>query len=164
MKNSSHRYNINRSKSRHGHKYSKMCPEMFYKKFVLRKFHKNYRKNLFWSLFLNKVSGLLWHRYFPVNFAIILRTHFLVNTSDDYLSQMLPNLKRWRTENTQNKALTGTYSFKLFIVSEKKNVNVICKDLVSWVVRKILCKNCCFLLKYFDENIVKLVIDNAVCG
>ena len=37
------------------------------------------------SLFFNKPASLLkkrlWHRYFPVNFAKFLRTHFLQNTS-----------------------------------------------------------------------------------
>ena len=46
--------------------------------------------------FLNKVSGLLQHSYFPVNFAKNLRTPFLVNTSGGYF------LKR-RAEHIQFK-------------------------------------------------------------
>ena len=61
------------------------------KKGVLRIFAKFTGKHLCQSLFFNKVAGLrpqatllkkrLWHRCFPVNFAKILRTPFLLNTS-----------------------------------------------------------------------------------
>ena len=40
---------------------------------------------------------------FPVNFAKILRTLFLGNTSGGYFFQISPNLKRRRTENMQCK-------------------------------------------------------------
>ena len=49
------------------------------KKGVLRNFTKFTGKHLCKSLFFNKVAGLrnrLWHRYFPVNFVIFLRTPF----------------------------------------------------------------------------------------
>ena len=60
------------------------------KKGVLRNFAKFTGKHMCQSLFFNKVAGLrpatllkkrLWHRCFPVNFAIFLRTPFLQNTS-----------------------------------------------------------------------------------
>ena len=59
-------------------------PELFCKKFVLRKFIKFTRKHLCQSLFFNKVASLkpflkkrLWHRCFPVNFVKLLRKPFL---------------------------------------------------------------------------------------
>ena len=57
---------------------------------VLRSFVKFTGKHLCQSLFFNKVAGFrpaillkkkLWHRCFPVNFAKLLRTPFLQNTS-----------------------------------------------------------------------------------
>ena len=52
------------------------------RKAVLRNFVKLTGKQLFQSLFFNKVAGLrLWHRGFPVNFAIFLRTPFSQNIS-----------------------------------------------------------------------------------
>ena len=60
------------------------------RKGVLRNFTKFTGKHLYQSLFFNKVAGLrpetllqkrLWHRCFPVNFAKLLRTPFLQNTS-----------------------------------------------------------------------------------
>ena len=71
---------------------------------------------------------------------------FLVNTSGGYFFQMSPNLKRRRTEHTQStnelKTKQGT-NWKLFFVIitniyGRKNVNMICKDLVSCVARKTL--------------------------
>ena len=62
----------------------------FVRKGVLRNFAKFTSKNLYQSLFSNKVAGLrpatlfkkrLWHRCFPVNFAKFLRIPFSQNTS-----------------------------------------------------------------------------------
>ena len=70
------------SNSKHG----SIRPEAFCKKDVLKNFAKFAGKHLCQSLFLNKVASLrpgtslknrLWRRYFPVNFAKFLRTHFL---------------------------------------------------------------------------------------
>ena len=51
------------------------------KKVVLRNFAKLIRKHLCQSLFFNKVSTLLkkklWHKCFPANYAIFLKTSFL---------------------------------------------------------------------------------------
>ena len=47
---------------------------------------KTHRKHLHQSLFFNKIAGRnfikkeTWYRCFPVNFAKLLRTHFLYNT------------------------------------------------------------------------------------
>ena len=71
---------------------------MFCKKDVLRKLRKNHR-----IFFLYKVAGLLWRRYFPVNFAKLLRTLFSVDISGGHFFPMLPNLKRRRTEHIQFK-------------------------------------------------------------
>ena len=63
----------------------KQPPEVFCKRGVFRNFRKFTGKQLCQSFFFNKVAGLspaillnkrLWHRYFPVNFAKFLRTHF----------------------------------------------------------------------------------------
>ena len=62
--------------------------EVFCKKDVLKNFAKFTGKQLFQSLFFNKVAGLrtamlikkrLWHTRFAVNFAKFLRTPFLTN-------------------------------------------------------------------------------------
>ena len=62
------------------------CPEVFYKKGVLRNFAKFIGKHLCQSLFFNKVAGLgpatllkkrLWYRCFPLNIAKFLKTPFL---------------------------------------------------------------------------------------
>ena len=66
------------------------------KKGVLRNFEIFTGKHLCQSLFFNKVAGLrpatlskkrLLHRCFPVNFATLLRTLFLQNTSERLLLQ-----------------------------------------------------------------------------
>ena len=68
----------------------KQPPEEFCEKGVLRNFAKFRGKQLWQSLFFNKVAGLrpatllkkrLWQRCFPVNFVKFLRTPFLQNTS-----------------------------------------------------------------------------------
>ena len=51
---------------------------MFYIKGILKNFVKITGKYLCRRLFLNKVSGLLQHRYFPVNFGKRLRTLFFI--------------------------------------------------------------------------------------
>ena len=60
------------------------------KKGILRNFTKFTEKHLFQNLFFDKVTGFrpaplrkkrLWHRCFPLNFAKLLRTLFLQNTS-----------------------------------------------------------------------------------
>ena len=65
-------------------------PEVFCKKGVLRIFSKFTGKHLCQSPFFNKVAALRpatllkkrpWHRCFPVNFAKLLRTLFLQNSS-----------------------------------------------------------------------------------
>ena len=75
-------------------------PEVFYKKRVFKNFTKLTRKHLCQSLFFNKVPGLrpatllkkrFRHRYFPVNFAKLLRTPFLQNISGRLLFT-LPNI------------------------------------------------------------------------
>ena len=63
----------------------------------LKIFAKATGKYLYKILFLNKVSGLLQHRYFPVNFAKSLSTLFLGKTSGGYF-QMLPNVKMRRED------------------------------------------------------------------
>ena len=68
----------------------KQPPEVFYNKCVHRNFAEFTGKHLCQSFFFNKVVGLrpatllkkrLWHRCFPVNFAKLLKTPFLQNTS-----------------------------------------------------------------------------------
>ena len=70
---------------------------------------------------------------------------FLVNASSCYFLQMSPNLKWRRTEHTQFKnKLKAKQHFETILIIFKeekmihgrKNVNVVCKDLVSWVARK----------------------------
>ena len=62
-------------------------PEVFCKKGVLRNIAKFTGRHLCQSLFFNKDAGLrpatllkksLWHRCFPVNFAIFLRIPFFI--------------------------------------------------------------------------------------
>ena len=77
---------------------------MFHEKSGLKNFCKNQWKIPGPESFFDKVLGLLQHRCcFPVNFAKILRTLFLGNTSGGYFFQISPNLKRRRTENIQCK-------------------------------------------------------------
>ena len=70
------------------------CPEVFYKKDVLRNFAKFAGKHQCQTLIFNKVAGLrtatllkktLWHRCFLVNFSKFLRTPFLQNTSSFWI-------------------------------------------------------------------------------
>ena len=64
-------------------KYRSSRSEVFCRKSALGNFAKSTGKNLYQSLFFNKVTGLgLWHRCFSVNFAKFLRTPFLQNTSE----------------------------------------------------------------------------------
>ena len=70
----------------------KQPPEMFFKKVTLTNFAKFTGKHLCRSLYFNKIAGqkpatllkkrLRWRR-FPVNFAKLLTTTFLRNTSRD---------------------------------------------------------------------------------
>ena len=114
------------------------------KKVFLENVIKSTGKYLHRSLFLSNVSGLPWHRYFPVNFAEILRALFLVTTSNGCFFQMSPNLKRRRTEpkkfTNELEIKQNIYSKLLFLIIYNiqggKNVNVICKDLVFRVARK----------------------------
>ena len=58
-----------------------------------------------------------------------------------------------------------------FLSDKKTRAWPICKDLVSWVARKqqldqrhwIFVKIAVFCWNIFNENIAKLVIDNAAC-
>ena len=76
-------------------------------------------------LFLNKVSGLLQHRYFPVNFAKLLRTTFREQPRWLILSDVAKlKEKKNRTHNLkmnrkQSKTLTRNY---LFIISMVENL------------------------------------------
>ena len=72
------------------------------KRAVPRNFAKFTRKHPCQSLFFSKVAGLrpatllkkrLWHRCFPVNFAKLLRTPFLQNTSGRLLLNILLDLR-----------------------------------------------------------------------
>ena len=51
----------------------------------------------------------------------------------------------------------------------RKNVKVICRDLVSWVARRVwpkilhFLKIAVFCWNFFSKNITNLVIDNDVC-
>ena len=74
------------------------CPEVFCKKGLLRNFAKFTEKHLCQSLFYNKRAGMrsttlikrrLWHRSFPVNFAKLLRTHFLTRQLPSLLLNLL---------------------------------------------------------------------------
>ena len=65
-------------------------PVVFYKNSALKNLAQFTGKHLCQSLFFNKIAGLspatllkknLCHKCFPVNFAKILRTPFLYNTS-----------------------------------------------------------------------------------
>ena len=62
-------------------RYRNSRPEVFCKNGVLRNFAKFTGKHLYQSLFFNKglrpvtlLKKRLWHRYFPVSFAKLLRT------------------------------------------------------------------------------------------
>ena len=75
-------------------------PEVFYKKPVLKSLAKFTGKHLCQSLFFNNVADLrsatllkkrLWHRCFPVNFAIFLRRPILQSTSGRVLLEATDN-------------------------------------------------------------------------
>ena len=83
--------------------FQKQPPDVFYRgEGVFKYFAKFTRKHLCQSLFFNKVAGLraaillknrLWRRCFPVNFAKVLRTPFLQNTSGRLLPSFYPKFK-----------------------------------------------------------------------
>ena len=98
-------------------------PEVFWKKDVFRNFAKFTWKHLYQSLFFNKVTGLrpatllkkrLWYRCFSVNFAKVLRTTFLQNTSGRLLLAF-----QWNSNITRN-----------FITYETVTCDVTCD--VTW--------------------------------
>ena len=73
-------------------------PEVFCKKGVVENFAKFTGKHLRQSLFFNKVAGLspttllekrLWHSYFPVNFAKLLRKPLVATFCDQWNFQPL---------------------------------------------------------------------------
>ena len=75
-------------------------PEVFCKKGAVKNFSKFIGKHLCQNLFFNKVVKLtpttllkksLWHRCFPMNFAQVLRTPFLI----EHLWWLLLNQSHW---------------------------------------------------------------------
>ena len=140
-------------------------PEVFYKKGVLKNFTKFTE-----SLFFNKVAGLrpetllkksVWHRCFHVNFAKILRTRFLQNTSGRLL------LSRHGPDKLEVFELLKSVLIYYFRMSSQRcNLNM-CSSTVylvprffTIVVKKLLNssatffifreKEFCFELKYVD--------------
>ena len=104
--------------------------EMFCKIGVLKNFVKITGKYLCWRSFLNKVSCLLPHRYFPANFAKFLRTFFLLKISGGYFIQNTHNSKM---DQKQPKIKNQKLNRTLIIpnIRGRKNVNVTGKDLLS---------------------------------
>ena len=100
----SHKYSIyhfNTGVCKDPSDYRSSRPEVFCKKSLLKNFTKFTGKHQCQSLFFNKVACLrpvtvlkkrLWHRCFPVNFAKVLRTSFLQNTSGRLLLIILSTL------------------------------------------------------------------------
>ena len=117
---------------------------MFYKKGVLKIFLKIRKipRDSYKNLNLNKVSGLLRHRCFLVNFAKILRTPFQWNSSIELLLSNVTKLKEKKQIHAIQEWIRNKAKYQLettLIISNikgRKNVNVKGKDLVSWVARK----------------------------
>ena len=102
------------------------------KKGVLRNFAKFSGKHLYQSLFFNKVAGLspatllkkrCWHRCFLVNFAKILRTPFLQNTSGrlllciEFLIHGVPYLVKKGVPRSVNYLHIGFLNIKITTVN-----------------------------------------------
>ena len=113
------------------------------KKGVLRHLAKFTGKHLCSSIFFNKVAGLrsatllkkgLWRRCFPVNFAKLLRTPFLQNTSERLLLKysILPRKYFYKfhlvlmSVNLTTSTNPGTFFNKLlkinFIINNRQNL------------------------------------------
>ena len=86
MKNKSHRYDINRRRSRHGHKYSKCTKCLTMMMMLTQSCIKQHRGNISSHQRCSVRKGAillkkrLWHRCFPVNFVKFLRTPFSQNS------------------------------------------------------------------------------------
>ena len=109
---------------------------MFCKEGVLKSFPKFKRKHLHWSFFLKKLQVVsatlrekrLQHRYFPVNFAQILRTPFSKNYYGRLLLYVLHTDNQWKHETIIRlfcsfmiKSIETTYSVhKHFIIELTK--------------------------------------------
>ena len=98
----------------HVYKIQKQPSEVVYKKGVPENFTKFIGKHLCQSLFFNKgvclkpatsLKKILWHRYFPANFAKFQRTPFLQNTSGRLLLEI------------QMKDDSEKYAYKLLVGS-----------------------------------------------
>ena len=72
------------------------------KKSVLRKFHKNHRK----IPVVDSLSGLLQHKYLPVNFAKLLRTTFCEHLQWLLLSDLTKLKEKKNSINTKNESKT----------------------------------------------------------
>ena len=109
------------------HYFKRTRPEVFCKKGVLRNFEEFTGKHLCQSLFFNKVSSLrsatlfkkrVWHWRFPVNFAKILRTLLLQNTSGRLLLRMDNEGIFWQFPNQYTTAtLQNTCRWSFFIIT-----------------------------------------------
>ena len=150
---------------------------MFYKKGVLKHCVKITGKYMCRRLFLNKVSGLLRHRYFPVNYAKILRTLFLLKISRDCFFKKVIKLKekkkrtrtiqKWIESNAKHQRKT---TLIISNIKGGKNVNVIVKIwFPEWQENRVWPEKLCFVKitvfcwNIFSENTAKLVTDNVVC-
>ena len=100
---------------------------MFYKKGILENFVQITGKYLCQRPFLIKFQDCS-DRYFPINFAKILRTLFLLKASGSHFFQILPNLKKRRKEHKQfkNESKKGQNTnfelLQLFLISKEEKM------------------------------------------
>ena len=105
---------------------------MFYKKDALKKFVKITGKYLCCRLFVKNVSGLLQYIYFPVNLAKFLRTFFI----EDRQWLLLSNASKLKEKKKKHAQFENKAKYQLETtliipnIKERKNVNMIGKDLV----------------------------------
>ena len=117
---------------------------------VVRNFAKFTGKKLCQILFFNKVTGLrpatlfkkiLWHRYFPVNFAKFLRTPFYRTPPDDcfctFFLFWFVCLKETTCESRKNVWKLFSFSRKLF----KYSNGMMSLNAPAWNTKHILLNN-----------------------
>ena len=146
-----------------GQNWRKQQLEVFCKKGGLRNFAKFKGKHLCQNLFLYSLSTLvkkrLWHRCFPVNFAKVLRTPFLQNTSRRLLLNWVhPYLQLSINIFSMNK-IPGKYcvveicffwdiSFNSFHLCLKHSTSASVKIVSKWKI-KFFCMSLPCSLKHF---------------
>ena len=145
------------------------------KKGVLKNIAKFTGKQLCQSLFFNKVAGLrpatllkkrLWHRRFPTNFAIFLRTLSWQNTSGRL--RLVMSYYHWRinwTQNFRKQCLQLFYLEAIYHLYRKLRSNLLKKTKKNYTLKNFknilrnICTSACQILVSLKQINVNVFLE-----